>query len=100
MSTISALSICILQDMNNEIRNLNSNWPVNSRLIRIAWFNVMLCVSVSWSNCDDISKLSPPLNLVNAASVHQGGMALAWFSQETFDAIFAIDEIVSNTQKG
>jgi hypothetical protein len=27
-------------------------------------------------------------------------MALAWFSQETFDAIFAIDEIVSNTQKG
>jgi hypothetical protein len=39
-------------------------------------------------------------DFVNAASSSQGAVALAWFSQETFDAHFAIDEVVNETQKG
>jgi hypothetical protein len=39
-------------------------------------------------------------NVVNAASFSQGAVAFAWFSQETFDAHLAIDEVISDTQKG
>ena len=50
---------------------------------------------------DGHHSLSPQqIKTVNAASVHQGAVAFAWFSQDTFDANFAIDEIVSETQKG
>ena len=37
---------------------------------------------------------------VNAASVQQGAVAFSWFAQDTFDALYAIDEIKTSTQKG
>jgi hypothetical protein len=66
---------------------------------RAIFFAVVVCtVCTSHSH----SELHEPAvaNSINAASSSQGAVAFAWFSQETFDAYFAIDEVVTETQKG
>eukprot|EP00291_Cryptomonas_curvata_P019897 CAMPEP_0172159584 /NCGR_PEP_ID=MMETSP1050-20130122/5056_1 /TAXON_ID=233186 /ORGANISM="Cryptomonas curvata, Strain CCAP979/52" /LENGTH=193 /DNA_ID=CAMNT_0012829197 /DNA_START=241 /DNA_END=819 /DNA_ORIENTATION=- len=63
----------------------------------------IFCFSVACTVCTSHSQseLHKPAvtDSINAASSSQGAVAFAWFSQETFDAHFAIDEVVT-AQKG
>jgi hypothetical protein len=73
-----------------------------SRKLNLHWdIRVLIClvVVVSARNHSELHTAAGA-DAVNAASFSQGGAAFARFSQETFDAHFAIDEVVSETQKG
>ncbi len=82
------------------IQLLLSQMLITSKLdqkLRALFCVLVVCTVCTSHNHSELHKLA---DTVNAASSSQGAVAFAWFSQETFDAHFAIDEVVSETQKG